>query len=448
MLTASLSVQGHKPHPSRSKPPMTFIPGHSVRSPRLACVILLVAGFVLRASAQPGAPVRAPLPMTHPLIDKNFYLCSLIEQSLAFRRAIDGNETLTRLKLERSAALRAAIAGDDREAAVYASPFLWTSQQIALVADRLRGLYRADPAVREATDNLLRTSGAGPATASGGDLLAETWTLEALGMNHIVAAYGEGKTFDNSDIDGLAYDANSEDYREFLHQLARDAAADEADDAPFFASTIKFSIGLLEANQRDEAGRLEPLETGENAAPLARLKSIDWSRYSYAAILVPGMGPELPGVPLSPMGRLRLAAAANLYRIGRAPFLLLSGGYVHPRQTPYNEAVEMKKALMRDFQIPEQAILIDPHARHTTTNLRNAARILFRDGLPLDKPVWIVSDIYQSRYIESQAFADRCGRELGYRPFRKLTRLSPNDLEWLPDYRASLVQDPRDPLDP
>jgi len=104
--------------------------------------------------------------------------------------------------------------------------------------------------------------------------------------------------------------------------------------------------------------------------------------------------------------------------------------------------------LMRDFQIPEEAILIDPHARHTTTNLRNPARILFRDSLPLDKPVWIVSDIYQSRYIESQGFADRCSRELGYRPFRKLTRLSPNDLEWVPDYLASLVQDPRDPLDP
>jgi len=427
---------------------MTCIPGLSVRSHRFAFVVVLVAASVLPASAQPEAPDRAPLPMTHPLIDKNFYLCSLIEQSHALRGAVDSNEALTHLKLERRAALRTAIAGDDREAVVYASPFLWTSQQIALVADVLRGLYRTDAAVREATDKPLRSSGVGPTTATNGDLLAETWTHEAEGMNRIVAAYGEGKTFDNSDIDGLAYDANSEDYREFLHQLARNVAADEADDAPFFASAVEFSIGLLEANQRDEAGRFEPLETGENAAPLARLKSVDWSRYSYAAILVPGMGPELPGVPLSPMGRLRVVAAANLYKSGRAPFLLLSGGYVHPRQTPYNEAVEMKKVLMRDFQIPEEAILIDPHARHTTTNLRNAARILFRDSLPLDKPVWIVSDIYQSRYIESQGFADRCSRELGYRPFRKLTRLSPNDLEWVPDYLASLVQDPRDPLDP
>lgn len=427
---------------------MTCTTGHSVRSLGFAFVVLWVAASVLPVFAQAGAPDRAPLPRAHPLVDKNFYLCSLIEQSPAFRRAIADNETLTRLKLERRVALREAIAGEDREAAVYASPFLWTSDQIAQVADALRGLYRTDAAVRDAADNRLRASGAGPAATTGGDLLAATWTREAEGMNKIIAAYGEGKTFNNSDIDGLAYDANSEDYREFLHQLARDAAADEVDDSSFFASAVEFSIGLLEANQRDEAGRFEPLETGENAAPLARLKSIDWSRYSYAAILVPGVGPELPGVPLSPMGRLHVAAAAKLYKAGRAPFLLLSGGYVHPRQTPFNEAAEMKRALMRDFQIPEQAILIDPHARHTTTNLRNAARILFRDGLPLDKPVWIVSDIYQSHYIESQGFANRCSRELGYQPFRKLTRLSDNDIEWLPDYRASLVQDPRDPLDP
>ena len=385
--------------------------------------------------------------MTHPLLDKNFYLCSLIERSQALRKAIDDNETLTHLKLERQAALREAIAGDDREASIYATPFLWTPQQVALVAGVLRDLYRTDADLREAADKPLHASGAGPSTATGGELLAATWTLEAEGMNRVVAAYGEGKAFDHSDIDGLAYDSNSEDYREFLHQLARNAA-NEKDDAPFFSSAIEFSMGLLEANQRDEAARFEPLEAGENAAALARLKSIDWSQYRYSAILVPGMGPELPGVPLSPMGTLRVAAAAALYKSGHAPFVLFSGGYVHPRQTPYNEALEMKRALMRDFQIPENAILIDPYARHTTTNLRNAARILFRDGFPLDKPVWIVSDIYQTRYISSQEFADRCSRELGYRPFRKLTRLSPNNLEWVPDYAASLVLDPRDPLDP
>jgi uncharacterized SAM-binding protein YcdF (DUF218 family) len=31
----------------------------------------------------------------------------------------------------------------------------------------------------------------------------------------------------------------------------------------------------------------------------------------------------------------------------------------------------MKRQLVALFGIPESAILVDPHARHTTTNLRN-----------------------------------------------------------------------------
>jgi len=218
--------------------------------------------------------------------------------------------------------------------------------------------------------------------------------------------------------------------------------------ALFFSGALQFSLTLLEANQRDEAARFEPLESGENAAALVRLKSINWKQFRYAAILVPGMGPELPAVPLSPMGRLRVAAAATAYKTGQAPFLLLSGGYVHPTQTPFNEALEMKKLLLREFHIPANAILIDPHARHTTTNLRDAARILYRYGFPLDKPVLIVTDIYQAAYIASDEFAQRCDHELGYRPFRKLTALPPGEVAWEPAYANSLFQDPLDPLDP
>ena len=62
----------------------------------------------------------------------------------------------------------------------------------------------------------------------------------------------------------------------------------------------------------------------------------------------------------------------------------MSGGFVHPAQTPYAEAIEMKKALIADFSIPQEAILVDPHARHTTTNMRNAARLLYRYAIPFE----------------------------------------------------------------
>ena len=48
------------------------------------------------------------------------------------------------------------------------------------------------------------------------------------------------------------------------------------------------------------------------------------------------------------------------FRQKKAPFILVSGGNVHPNLTPYNEALEMKMALMREFGVPENAILVDP----------------------------------------------------------------------------------------
>ena len=46
---------------------------------------------------------------------------------------------------------------------------------------------------------------------------------------------------------------------------------------------------------------------------------------------------------------------------------------------------EMKKYLMNHLKVPENAIIMEPHARHTTTNLRNGARLIYRYGIPFDK---------------------------------------------------------------
>jgi hypothetical protein len=108
----------------------------------------------------------------------------------------------------------------------------------------------------------------------------------------------------------------------------------------------------------------------------------------------------------------------------------------------------MKQILINKFDIPPEAIFIDPHARHTTTNLRNASRILYRDQFPLKMPVLIAGDIYQTRYILSAEFAQRCDKELGYRPFTSLKQIASDLIVWEPHYLPALALDPRDPLDP
>jgi hypothetical protein len=107
----------------------------------------------------------------------------------------------------------------------------------------------------------------------------------------------------------------------------------------------------------------------------------------------------------------------------------------------------MKRALMRDFKVPEDAILIDPHARHTTTNIRNAARLMFRYGIPTDRPALITTQSYHLDSIAAPTFDERNELELGYRPYTSKKRLSRFELEWLPNV-LSLHADPMDPLDP
>jgi hypothetical protein len=164
-------------------------------------------------------------------------------------------------------------------------------------------------------------------------------------------------------------------------------------------------------------------------------------------VVVPGAGPGDRDTPLSPSGRKRTQLAAEAYHAGEAPFILVSGGYVHPSQTRFSEALEMKKALLQDYNVPGSAILVDPHARHTTTNMRNAVREMFRYGVPMNKPALVISDAAQIGYIAAQSLADRCLKELGYVPYRIVSRPSDTSLVFLP-LIESLEQDPMEPLDP
>ena len=198
---------------------------------------------------------------------------------------------------------------------------------------------------------------------------------------------------------------------------------------------------------RDEAIRYESLSMGENAAAIAAVATTDFSHFQYAALVVPGEGPTNATTALNPVGAMRCDLAAQRYMAGLAPFILLTGGHVHPDRTTYSEAIEMKRYLRTTFSIPESAIFVDPYARHTTTNLRNATRILLRAGVPRSATVLIVSDAIQSAYIQADVFAVRCDDELHFRPWRGLDIRSPTDtcMTLAP---ISLTADGADALDP
>jgi hypothetical protein len=400
----------------------------------------------LAADAQ---PVHAPVRLEAPVQDKNFYLLSLLERTPELRDAVKAEPALSRIAAERLAALDKAAKTCNLDLDCYATAFQWSDAQANDAGRALAGLYRTSPAVRRLADGALRESGMYVRYQSlAGDQLLDHALADCIrGINRVIDVYGLGKAPRYPAIDSITYDVKTDAWRHIVQNLAATLEDDRSRLVLFFSPSMRFALELMWLNHRDEAGRFEPMEIGENAPAVRRIKSVNWAKYPYSMIVVPGAGNDLPGFRLSPEGKLRDEIAAKRFREGKAPFLLVSGGFVHPSQTEFAEAIEMKRDLTARFGIPADAILIDPHARHTTTNMRNAARLMYRYGVPFDKKALVTTDLGQSQSIEITAFSKRCMDELGYVPQQILGRVSPFDLEFRP-VLDSLHADPLDPLDP
>src|SRR6185436_14615860 len=91
-------------------------------------------------------------------------------------------------------------------------------------------------------------------------------------------------------------------------------------------------------------------------------------------------GTTRPSSGVHPVARRRLEQAVSDFGQGKAPFIAVSGANVYPQGTPYYEAIEMKTELVR-MGMDEERIIVEARARHSTTNLRNAGRLMFEYGM-------------------------------------------------------------------
>lgn len=366
--------------------------------------------------------------------DKGFYLSVLLGQISAVRDALEADTEVAALSVAADASLRSAPGCAPAPECALPAVTL-TPETVSAVEVRLSALAASSPAVRALVAEHLRPSGrfAHLEVADDGAFLGAAWRWEAEAIASGVAA--RVAHLDAASLDALVTEAAS--------ALPAPVVPHEA---PLHAL-----LGALAADGRDEAARYEPLAAGENAAAIAALATADVTRFPFAAVVVLGKGPSQEGIALDPGGAARCDLAAERWAAGLAPVILVSGGHVHPDRTPYAEAIEMKRYLREAHGVPESAVLVDPHARHTTTNLRNATRILLRAGAPPDHPLLVTTDFGQSLYVqaasETAIFGKRCLEELGYRPYRSLVRLGETDT-CMAMTAASLGGDGRDPLDP
>ncbi len=412
---------------------------------RNATVVLAFALMSSPASAQ-SHPV--PLRMTQPIVDKDFYLFSALDRSAAAQQAIAADPEIARVIAARRELISYTVPRCKGVVVCQLHAITWTDEDILDVSLALQRLGDTDPALKAVVDTDLRPAMVYPLLAklSSGQMLARAWDICAHGLNDIIAVYGEGAAPRYPEIDSISFDMTSDAAkRRIAAVIAAESGADAAAH-PFYELTLQTALALLDLNHRDEAGRHEPMEEGVNKAAVAAIATTAWQTYPYTVIVVPGAGPDDRETALSKGGLRRITLAAQAYDAKQAPFILVSGGYVHPSQTRYSEAIEMKRALIAQFHVPEAAIIVDPHARHTTTNMRNAAREMFRYGIPTDKPGLVVSDAGQVASILTQQLP-RSELELGYAPYTVVGKLSDTEGIFLP-LIESLEEDPADPLDP
>lgn len=199
------------------------------------------------------------------------------------------------------------------------------------------------------------------------------------------------------------------------------------------------------ATGRDEAGRFEPLHA-TNGDVWTRAKSIDWTRWPYTAIVVPGAPPADLDTTLSPEAAARCDLAAARFKAGVAPFIVTSGGYVSPPGVQYAEGSQMARYLRDVHGVPEAAVLVEPYARDLDATVRNATRRLLEIGAPPGRPALLTTDTAQSARLPDDVAAST-EAAWGYTPWRAAVRRSPTDVAfWLTG--AALTIDPREVRDP
>src|SRR5207302_165467 len=82
--------------------------------------------------------------------------------------------------------------------------------------------------------------------------------------------------------DTMTYDPKTDSYRQLVQGLVLVLEDDRPALDLFFMPSLRFSSELLLLNQRDEAGRYEPMELGENASAFRRVRTVQWAQYPYS----------------------------------------------------------------------------------------------------------------------------------------------------------------------
>ncbi|MES2279238.1 MAG: YdcF family protein [Bacteroidota bacterium] len=377
---------------------------------------------------------------------KNYYLLTLLQTNPVVKKLLEADAELSKITATKIGAIKESL--NCKDAPCYTAQLKFSTDEIKLVGNELARLYQPGNALGMLVKTDLIPSGSYSLNKNllPQQQLVKAWEQDAEGVNYAISVYAEGKKPPYAAIDSISFDVKAKSYPSVLFDAASVVLDECKTTKLFFEPTLAYALQAMEINGRHDAANFEPLTADLNKAALVRIKQTNWAKYKYPAILILGSGPGDLNTSISAIGMLRCRMGASRYFAGLAPFIIVSGGMAHPYKTKYCEAVEMKKFLVNNLHVPASAVICEPQARHTTTNVRNGIRLIYHYGIPAEKPFLTVSS---ASHIESTAtaMADRCMKELKYVPYKVGKRVDDNTLELYPLMDALQIN-PLEPLDP
>lgn len=367
------------------------------------------------------------------LVNKGFYLFHVLNNNENLRKIVRDNKAFKNISKQQTKKLKKAL-NQCPNVLCYASAIQWSHSEINTIGNHLTKLYRTNNSFKQIMSHL-RDKGYYILYKNSADttLLRKAWREAALGINHIIDIYLKGEKPIYPKIDSISFHVHSKKFERLVHDGLREIVYKYNDKPPpFFELPLQAALKALQINGREEATWYEPLKKGLNTLPFKQIDQTSWDAYSYSVILILGHGPGKRDIPISLLSKKHCQRALKLFKQKKAPFMVVSGGHAHPYKTDYCEAVQMKKYLVDSLGAPKDKIFIEPYARHTTTNIRNTSRMIYRFGMPANKPVLIVTHPKHNSYVSGKLIKKRALKQLGYIPYKNLRKLNKYETEFYP----------------
>lgn len=376
-----------------------------------------------------------------------FYLLDEIEHASTIKNELVRDTTLHNLYQQKIISWKNTLSNCS-DMQCLANALLYSDSENGTIQNELGKLYHRSKKIQWFIHHKIRASHFYELSNSLSDslLFIHAWNEEAKGIDHIVNAYLLHRDLIYPTIDSAKYSTQSSAYFDTIKTLLQEEINHASKDKIFFQPLLHLGLVILQLNGRNEAGRFEPAPA-INMPAYKKARSTDWDKYPYSAILVYGSGPAKESIHFSKENEVRCDSAVAVYKKGVAPFIIVSGGFVHPFMTHHCEAIEMRNYLVNKCNIPANVVIIEPYARHTTTNIRNANRILIENKFPLSKPVLGVSSQSHIDYIVGKQFVGVFHRDIGFVPFTGVQRVSECEASYLP-LISSMQINSEEPLDP